>query len=101
MKAALRLVPKEIAMRTLKEMVVNNQKVRFVHYQDKELWYITECGFEFPVHISDCVSGIFLPEDKAIAFMRWIRKHLDLIEKSRHYVDGLEVQVKTTSIIVE
>ncbi|MCK9567400.1 hypothetical protein M0R72_00455 [Candidatus Pacearchaeota archaeon] len=88
-------------MRTLKEMVVNNQKVRFVHYQDKELWYATECGFEFPIPISDCGSGIFLPEDKAIAFMRWIRKHLDLIEKSKSYVDGWEVPVRTSSMIVE
>ena len=101
MKAALRLVSKEIAMRTLKDMVVNNQKVRFIHYQDQELWYTTECGFEFPVPISDCGSGIFLPEDKAIAFMRWIRKHLDLIEKSKGYVDGLEFTEKVISLIVE
>ena len=77
-------------MRTLKQMIVNNQKVRFVHYQDKELWYITECGFEFPVPISDTGTGIFLAEDKAIVFMRWIRKHIELIEKAQAQAGGLE-----------
>lgn len=77
-------------MRTLKEMIVNNQKVRFLHYQDKELWYVTECGFEFPVPIGDTGTGIFLPEDKAIVFMRWIRKHIEFIEKSQAQADGLE-----------
>jgi hypothetical protein len=88
-------------MRTLKEMIVNNQKVRFLHYQDKELWYVTECGFEFPVPISDTGSGIFLPEDKAIAFMRWIRKHIALIEKSKTQANSLEAapeRVQTTVI---
>jgi len=77
-------------MRTLKEMIVNNQRVKFLHYQDKELWYVTECGFEFPVPISDTGSGIFLSEDKAIVFMRWIRKHIELIEKSKHQANSLE-----------
>lgn len=77
-------------MRTLKEMVVNNQKVKFVHYQDKELWYETECGFQFPVPISDTGSGIFLPEDKAISFMRWIRKQIELIQKSEQQANSLE-----------
>jgi len=77
-------------MRTLKEMVVNNQKVRFVHYQDKELWYETECGFQFPVPISDTGNGIFLSEDKAISFMRWIRKQIELIQKSEQQANGLE-----------
>lgn len=77
-------------MRTLKEMVNNHQKVRFRYYRDKELWYSTECGFEFPVPIDDTGTGIFLAEDRAILFMRWIRRHRDLIENSRRQPDGLE-----------
>jgi hypothetical protein len=77
-------------MRTLKEMIVNNQKVKFLHYQYKELWYVTECGFEFPVPIADTGSGIFLPEDKAISFMRWIRKQIELINKSQTQSNSLE-----------
>jgi len=40
-------------MLTLKEMVTTGKKVRFSFYRDKELWYVTEDGFEFPVPIDD------------------------------------------------
>lgn len=70
-------------MRTLKEMVTNNQKVRFRYYRDHELWYATECGFEFPVPVNDTGTGIFNAEDKAIRFMRWIRRHMAVIEEAR------------------
>ena len=70
-------------MRTLKEMVVNNQKVRFCYYRDRELWYTTECGFEFPVPVDDTGTGIFKAEDRAILFMRWLRRHMALIEQAR------------------
>ena len=52
--------------RTIKEMVMNNQKVTFRFYRDGQLWYATECGFEFPVPISEpgkatlCVLSSFL-----------------------------------------
>ena len=70
-------------MRTLKEMVVNNQKVRFAFYRDGDLWYETECGFRFPVPITDAGTATFLAEDRAILFMRYIRKHLATIEEGR------------------
>ena len=60
-------------MRTLKEMIVNNQQVRFSFYRDKQLWYETECGFRFPVPIEDAGTATFLAEDRAILFMRYIR----------------------------
>lgn len=93
-------------MRTLKEMVQNGQKVRFSHYRNGSLWYHTECGFEFPVpvvrdleladvsedsHLLAQVQGlgakldagignaVFLNEDKAMLYMRYIRKHLDTV----------------------
>ncbi len=75
-------------MRTLKEMVVNNQKVRFRYYRDGELWYATECGFEFPVPVNDTGTGIFRAEDRAILFMRWLRKHIAFIEESRRAQEG-------------
>jgi hypothetical protein len=77
-------------MRTLKEMVNNGQKVRFRYYRDQELWYATECGFEFPIPVSDTGTGMFKAEDRAILFMRWIRRHQALIEQGRHQTDGLE-----------
>lgn len=67
----------------IKQMVSQNRKVRFAFYRQKELWYTTECGFEFPVPIDDAGDGIFLTEDKAILFMRYIRKHIEAIETGR------------------
>jgi hypothetical protein len=48
-----------------------------------ELWYTTETGFEFPVPIGDCGDGTFLSEDKAILFMRYIRKHIAYLEDAK------------------
>jgi hypothetical protein len=65
-------------MKTLKEMV-ENKKVKFEYYRDKELWYSTEDGFKFPVPIEDVGTGVFKVEDKAILFMRWIRKQQEVL----------------------
>jgi len=70
-------------MRTLKEMIVNNQKVRFSFYRDGQLWYETECGFCFPVPVSEVGTATFLAEDRAILFMRYIRKHRTVVEDAR------------------
>ena len=70
-------------MYNIKEMVIDNKKVRFLHYKQKELWYVTETGFEFPVHIDDVGDGIFKAEDKALLFMRWIKKHIKMLEDAR------------------
>lgn len=69
-------------MSTLKDMV-KGKKVTFSFYRDKELWYKTEDGFEFPVPIEDIGGAVFLAEDKAILFMRWIRKHMKTIDQAR------------------
>lgn len=44
--------------------IVKNKKVKFIHYADKELWYVTECGFEFPVPLDDIGNATFNAEDK-------------------------------------
>ena len=67
----------------LKDMVKDNRKVRFAFFRGAELWYSTECGFAFPVPISDAGDAVFLAEDKALFFMRYIRKHLDVIAAAR------------------
>lgn len=70
-------------MRSLKEMVSNNQVVVFARCRDGELFYRTECGFEFPVPIADAVGAEFLAQDKALLFMRYIRKEIQRIEVAR------------------
>ncbi len=67
----------------IKEMVSNNKQVKFLRYQKKELWYVTECGFEFPVPIEDTGDGAFANQDKAMLFMRWIRKHVESIQNAK------------------
>jgi hypothetical protein len=70
-------------MTTIKDMVANGRKVRFAHYKSGELWYVTECAFAFPVPIADTGDGTFLVEDKALLFMRYIRKHKDMLDHAR------------------
>lgn len=70
----------------LKTMVQNNKKVRFIYFRDHKLWYTTECGFEFPVPIEDIGTATFNAEDKAILFMRYIRKHFKMLESA-----GIEI----------
>lgn len=67
-------------MRSLKDMVSDNKKVRFVFYRDKALHYETEDGFIFPVPISDAGSATFGVEEKAMLLMRYLRKHLKAIQ---------------------
>ncbi|MDR3479591.1 MAG: hypothetical protein P4L91_02625 [Burkholderiaceae bacterium] len=67
----------------IKEMVVGDKHVTFIHYKDSELWYRTDGGFEFPVPISDTGNATFLAKDRAILFMRYIRKQVALLEEAK------------------
>lgn len=76
--------------RTIKEMVQNNQTVVFRFYRDGRLWYSTECGFEFPVPIAEAGTATFLARDRAILFMRYIRKHMEHLKESMDQNNSLE-----------
>lgn len=69
----------------IKDMVKDNV-VRFTYYRDKELWYSLKYDngkvFMFPVPIDDVGNATLLHEDKALLFMRYIRKQLKELEKS-------------------
>jgi len=67
----------------IKDMVKDGKKVRFSHYRQGELWYTAEGGFNFPVPISDTGDAAFMNEDKAMLFMRYIRKHLEMIANEK------------------
>ena len=69
-------------MNNIKDMV-KDKNVTFVYYRENELWYVTECGFEFPVSTDDVGTGAMLAQDKAIMYMRWIRKHMALIAEAK------------------
>jgi len=70
-------------MLTLKQMVANENKVRFVFYRDRALHSETEDGFIFPVPIDDAGSATFGTEEKALLLMRYIRKQLNVIEQAK------------------
>jgi len=53
--------------------------VKFLYYRKGELYYQCENGFTFPVPIEDTGDASFCDEDKAMLFMRWIRKAIDNI----------------------
>lgn len=63
-------------MNNIKDMIKDGKTVKFIKYHQKQLWYQTECGFKFPVDVSDTGDGVFLANDKAIFFMRYIRKYI-------------------------
>ena len=56
------------------------QKVHFDFYRDGHLYYRTDSGFEFAVPIEDVKGATMLNEDKAIYFVRWMRKHMDQVK---------------------
>jgi hypothetical protein len=77
-------------MNSIKDMVKDGKKVKFTYYRKNELWYVTECGFEFPVPIEDCGDASFLAEDKAMMFMRYIRKHIATVESEKADVESFQ-----------
>jgi len=60
--------------------LVKNKTVRFLHYRDGNFIYATEDGFQFPVPLADIGTATLLAEDKALFFMRWIRRHIEVME---------------------
>ena len=68
---------------SIKEMVSEGKQVHFLRYQQGELWYVTDTGFDFPVPLADTGSAAFKAHDKALLFMRWIRKHVAWLESVR------------------
>ncbi len=70
-------------MLNIKDMVKDNKQVTFIHFKEGELWYRTADGFEFPVPAADIGNATMLASDKALLFMRYIRKHIDMLHEAR------------------
>ena len=64
-------------MQSLKALVAGDKQVHFQFFRKGELFYKTTDGFEFAVPASDCGDGVFLATDRAMLFMRYIRKQLE------------------------
>jgi hypothetical protein len=63
-------------MRKLKDLVAPGMTATFLSARRGDLIYRIGT-FSFAVPIADMGDGEFLREDKAIFFMRWIRKQLE------------------------
>jgi hypothetical protein len=72
----------EVNILSVKDMVKDNKQVTFVRFKEGELWYRTEDGFEFPVPVADVGNATMLAHDKALLFMRYIRKHHDILSQA-------------------
>lgn len=57
--------------------IVKDKKVKFVSFRENSFLYETEDGFAFHVPLDDIKGATLLAEDKAIYYMRWIRKHFN------------------------
>lgn len=64
-------------MSTLKELVAGGKLVHFQFYRKGELHYKTDDGFSFVVPAEDAGDASFLASDRAMLFMRYIRKQLE------------------------
>ncbi len=74
----------------IKRAVQPGNFVTFSYYRDGALWYRTGYSDElFPVPIEDIGDAIFLAQDKAILFMRYMRKwNMDNVEEFGHGGDS-------------
>ena len=59
------------------------ENVVLVKYQAGVLWYKTDDGYLFKVAVSETGTAAFLPIDKGIYFMRWIKAQMDEMEQNK------------------
>ncbi len=62
----------------IKEHVNRGEMVHFEHFRDGEFWYRTDQGLLFPISLKEALAGraTFLAHDKAIYYLRWIRRYV-------------------------
>ena len=63
--------------------LVKNKKAHFARYREGHFIYETDDGFQFPVPLTDIGTATLLAEDKALFFMRWIRRQLETMEQAK------------------
>jgi hypothetical protein len=66
----------------IKRAVSAGRRVRFIYYLDGSLWYETEFDEKFDVPIADIGNATFSAEDKALLFMRYMRKWNQKMEEN-------------------
>jgi hypothetical protein len=67
-------------MPTVGELVKNDNRVKFEFFRSGNFYYtvtIPQHVYEFPVPVEDIGNATIHSYDKAITFMRWIRKAIE------------------------
>ena len=69
-------------MDSVKFHVDGNQTVSFKHFRQGVLYYETEKGLTFEVPASETGTGTFGKVEKAIMFMKWIKRQIQKNEEA-------------------
>lgn len=80
MPSASTKLQKEIQMIDIKEAVKHDKKVTFQFYREGNMYYTTEDNELFPVPLEDVGTATLKREEKAILFMRYMRKFNALLK---------------------
>ena len=77
----------------IKEHVAKGEMVHFEYFRDEEFWYRTDKGLLFPISLKEALTGraTFLAHDKAIYFMRWIRRYVAACKQEAAETDAATV----------
>lgn len=73
----------------IKEIVKNKNPCTFQNFRKGNMWYKTDCGFEFPVSVDPDEIGdaIFNAQEKPMLLMRYIRKHIKALEEEANKIN--------------
>jgi len=66
-------------MHTIKQIIENNT-AQFSFYQEGKVYYsisVENDMYEFPIPIEEVGTGVLLRDEKAIYFMKWIKKAIE------------------------
>ena len=77
----------------IKEHVNKGEKAHFEYFRDEEFWYRTDKGLLFPIPLKEALTGraTFLAHDKAIYFMRWIRRYVAACKEEAAETDATTI----------
>ena len=91
--------PKYVDPKTvvIKEHVSQSQMVHFEYFRGEEFWYRTDKGLLFPISLKEALSGraTFLAHDKAIYYMRWIKRYVAACKQEATETEAEALQVDT------
>jgi len=67
------------------DLMRDNKVVRFAYFRDGDFWYQHEDGLLFSISLQEATSSkvTFLAEDRAMLFMRWIKRFIEQAKRDK------------------